>query len=203
MIYHFKVIFEDYEDVQRVIEIKSVQTFHDLHLAIQKAIGFDNSKNASFYMSDDYWRKGTEITLKDETDYDDDPRKKPKKLMSKSKLADFIEDPHQKILYIFDFSAHWNFMIELIKITKDDPKTEYPKCSRSIGIAPKQYKVIKPPTDEDDEEEDDHEHAAKKIFDHEEGLDYDDDESLEGEEGEDDIPSEEEHEEEQESEEHD
>ena len=65
-IYRFRVTYEDHEDVYRDIEIKSIQTFEDLHHAIQEAIGFDKSKPASFYMSDDYWRKDQEITLRAE-----------------------------------------------------------------------------------------------------------------------------------------
>ena len=64
-VYKFSVTFEDYDDVYREIEIKSSQTFEDLHKAIQDSIGFDNKQLASFYMSNDMWRKGREITLMD------------------------------------------------------------------------------------------------------------------------------------------
>ncbi|MBK7855962.1 MAG: hypothetical protein IPJ79_14750 [Bacteroidetes bacterium] len=57
-IYRFKVSFEDYEDVSREIEIKSDQTFAELHHAIQSAISFDGQKQSSFYMSNDNWIKG-------------------------------------------------------------------------------------------------------------------------------------------------
>ena len=60
--YKFRVTFEDHDEVSRDIEIKSNQTFMDLHKAIQSAIGFDGAQLASFYMSNDYWVKGKEIT---------------------------------------------------------------------------------------------------------------------------------------------
>src|ERR1051325_6068841 len=101
-VYKFRITFEDYDDISRDIEIKSTQNFEELHNAIQKAIGFDASKPASFFMSDDYWKKGTEITLSAE-----DGRKVA--LMWKSKLCNFIVDPHQKIYYIFDPEAPWSF----------------------------------------------------------------------------------------------
>ena len=186
-VYCFRVTYEDHEDIYRDIEIKSLQNFEDFHRAIQEAIGFDNSKPASFYMSDDYWRKGFEITLfEDKNDDDDDRnRKKPKKLMHKSKIADFIEDPHQKMLYVFDFEAQWTFWIELKKISLEQPKGTYPKCVKTAGKAPKQYKVtnIPPPIDEEDEINVGKE--KEKIFHHEEGYDEhlneDDDMITEGE----------------------
>ena len=66
-VYKFKVYFEDYEDIYRVIEIKSNQTFLDFHHAILESIKFDNKQLASFYMSNDAWKKGQEITLEDMT----------------------------------------------------------------------------------------------------------------------------------------
>lgn len=162
--YRFKVTFEDQEDVYREIEIRSVQTFEDLHNSIQDAIGFDNSKEASFYISDDYWRKGEEISLKVQAG---------KKSMAKSKIAGFIEDPHQKILYFFDPEAGWSFYIELLKIVDDDPKIKYPKCVKSVGIAPKQYKesTLPPPVEEDEEEAETKVKEKERIFTSEEAYD--------------------------------
>src|SRR5687767_5477937 len=115
-VYKFRVSFEDQEEVTRDIEIVPTQTFEELHLAIQSAIGFDNTKGASFYMSNDHWLKGEEITLYPTND----KVRKDAAQMSKSRLCDFISDPHQKIYYVFDFSAAWTFYIELVKITKQE-----------------------------------------------------------------------------------
>ena len=148
-VYRFRVTFEDYDDVYRDIEIRSNQTFEDLHNIIQKSINFDGAQLASFYMSDDNWSKGQEITLMDMTDPDeeqeddDDGRpknKKPKPLpMKEAKLAAFILDPHQKIYYVFDFMAMWTFFIELIKIIPGPDKNAYPRIVKSVHEAPKQY----------------------------------------------------------------
>ena len=111
-VYRFRVTFEDHDDVSRDIEIRSTQTFEDFHHAIHSFIGFDAAKPASFYLSDDNWKKGKEITsreLKGE-------EKEKVRLMRKTRLADAIADPHQKIYYLFDPSAQWAFRIELIKI---------------------------------------------------------------------------------------
>ena len=179
-IYRFKVTFEDDEDVYREIDIKSTQTFEDLHKVIQVAINFDDSKGASFYLSDDLWRKGEEFVLNND-------KKKDKKLMSKGKLLTYIEDPHQKFIYVFDYDEPWSFYVELIKIPDEDKKVSYPKCTKSVGIAPKQYPVIVPPPDEElDDEDDDGVKRKEKIFTSEEtydkGVDEEEDALIVGEE---------------------
>lgn len=168
MIYRFRVTLEDHDEIFREIDIRSNQTFEELHLCIQKAINFDNAHNAAFYVSDDYWRKGTEIILKNESGQE-------KKLMSKSKLGASIDDPHQKLLYVFDFNANWNFYIELIKILEADPKATYPKISKSSGAAPNQYKIVNPVPPVVDEDEEEHPAEKKeKIFSSEESWEDED-----------------------------
>ncbi|MGZ4090245.1 MAG: IS1096 element passenger TnpR family protein [Bacteroidia bacterium] len=197
-IYRFKVSLEDNEDIFRDIDIKSSQTFEDFHICIQEAFKFDNKHSASFFMSDDYWRKNQEITYKKEDLPLDaeEIRKKvdPKKLMGETKIAKFIEQPHQRFIYVFDSVAQWSFLIEMIKITEENPKTKYPAISRSAGTAPKQYKtvpVIKEELSPDmamaallsDLDTSDDE-AYKTIEKVEEGVEDEDLEGLEGSEGE-------------------
>ncbi len=137
-IYRFRVVFEDHDEVQRDIEIKASQTFLDLHQAIQEAIRFDSKHAASFFVSDDYWRKNQEITLLEE-DLDPDV-----KLMSKVKISSQIENPYQRFIYLYDKQVQWTLTVELIKIDNEDPKKNYPCCVKSLGNPPKQYKQSKP-----------------------------------------------------------
>lgn len=141
-VYKFKLTFEDYEDIIRVIEIKSTQNFLDLHKAILASISFDEKQMASFYMSNDTWKKGQEITLEDMSDDEEDPSKRIP-VMRKSPLHDYIDDPHQKIIYVYDFLEMWTMHLELFGIEiKDNPAIKYPVCSKSIGLAPKQYDKV-------------------------------------------------------------
>jgi hypothetical protein len=64
--YRFKVTLEDNEDIFRDIDIKAAHTFDQFHKIIQEAFKFDAHPAASFFVSDDYWRKGQEITLRKE-----------------------------------------------------------------------------------------------------------------------------------------
>ena len=136
--YRFRVTFEDYDDVTRDIEIRSTQTFEEFHHAIQNAIGFDASKPTSFYLSDDNWKKGKEITTR-ELGNDENEKASP---LRNSRLCDFIIDPHQKIYYLFDPASLWTFRIELVKINREEEQgTAYPRVIKSSGEAPKQYPV--------------------------------------------------------------
>ncbi len=133
-IYRFRISFEDYDDITREIDIKSTQTFEDLHRAIHRSTGYNADKSSSFYVSTDNWIKGDEIAIHPTQRKIDNGVI----LMEKSKLSSFIEDPHQKFYYIYNFERPYDFHVELIKIILDnDPKIEYPYLVKSVGEAPK------------------------------------------------------------------
>ena len=137
-VYRFKITFEDQEDVSREIDIRSSQTFEELHYAIQEAIGFDASQPASFYMSNDHWMKGREFSLQERPPHNDETNI----LMNNAVLRDWISDPHQKFYYVFDYAAQWTFHVELHRIfAADDTRKKYPVCVKITGEAPKQKAV--------------------------------------------------------------
>lgn len=182
-VYRFRVTFEDTEDVYREIDIKSSQNFEDFHNIIIQSIGFDNIHDASFYISDDYWRKGEEITLQAEKE-----ASTPKKQMNKCKLLSLIDDPHQKFVYVYDLKTNWTFLVELMKIVPDDEKASYPKCIKNVGEAPKQYKTntAVPVVDEDEIDEDEEKGKLIDAMAYTAGTEDEDTALLEGEEGDDD-----------------
>ena len=58
--------------------------------------------------------------------------------MANSKLSSFIDDPHQKFYYIYNFDRPYDFHVELIKILlNDEPGKTYPSVARSLGEVPK------------------------------------------------------------------
>jgi hypothetical protein len=142
-LYRFRVTFEDYDDVSRDIDVKSNQTFEDLHKAIHQSTGYNPEYPSSFYISNDQWMKGEEITyLPNQKRID---RKIP--LMENIKLSSFIDDPHQKFYYTFNFDRPFDFHVELMKIILEDtPGTTYPAVVRSVGEAPKQFGNVFNPT---------------------------------------------------------
>lgn len=140
-IYRFKISFEDFDEVVREIDIKSTQTFEDLHKAVHRTTGYSAEKSSSFYVSSDHWIKGDEIAyLPNQKKID-----RGVALMEKSKLSAFIEDPHQKFYYIYNFDRPFDFHVELIKIIlQTDPNIEYPVLFKSTGEAPKIYDSSNP-----------------------------------------------------------
>jgi hypothetical protein len=149
-LYRFRVTFEDYDDVVREVDIKSTQTFTDLHLAIHQAIGYNPDYSSSFYISNDQWTKGEEIAFKPSE------RKISRgvTLMENAKLSSFIDDPHQKFYYTSNFDRPFDFHVELVKILDETPGTVYPATVKTVGEAPKQFgnvynPTVIPPTNED------------------------------------------------------
>jgi hypothetical protein len=142
-VYRFRVAFEDYDDVVREIEIRSNQTFEDFHRAIHQAIGYKCEYSSSFYVSNDQWIKGEEITFLP------NQRRIDRGIvqMDKVKLSSRIDDPHQKFYYTFNFDRPFDFHIELLKILLDEtPGTNYPAVVKSAGEAPKQFGNVFNPT---------------------------------------------------------
>ena len=135
-LYRFRVTFEDYDEVSRDIDVKSNQTFEDLHRAIHQSTGYNPEFPSSFYISNDQWMKGEEIT------YLPNQKRIDRKisLMEKIKLSSFIDDPHQKFYYTFNFDRPFDFHVELMRIILDEtPGATYPLVVRSAGEAPKQF----------------------------------------------------------------
>ncbi len=133
-IYRFKISFEDYDDVVREIEIKSNQTFETLHQAIHQATKYNPEVSSSFYVSNDHWIKGQEIGFL--------PAERKLNtgiaLMENSKLSAFIDDPHQKFYYTYNFERPLDFHVELTKILLEaEAEKTYPYVFRSSGEIPR------------------------------------------------------------------
>lgn len=177
-IYRFRVTFEDYDEVYREIDILSKQTFLDLHQAIHNATGYQSAVSSSFYVSNDQWKKGEEIAFMPTE------RKLEKGVvkMENSKLNKFVNDPHQKFYYVYNFDKPYDFHVQLIKILKEEEGATYPALFRSVGVAPKPFGVAVTETDSTDvSNTDDFDFLNETQYGIDEKEDY---ELLDGEEGE-------------------
>ena len=142
-LYRFRITFEDYDDVIREIDVKSNQTFEDLHRAIHQSTGYNPEYPSSFYIANDQWIKGEEITYMPNQKRID----RGVALMDKVKLLSYIDDPHQKFYYTFNFDRPFDFHVELMKIILEDaPGVSYPAVIKSVGEAPKQFGNVITPT---------------------------------------------------------
>jgi hypothetical protein len=147
--YRFRLLYDDQEDFLRDIEIKPGQTFKDFHEVIVQSVELEGNELASFFICDPRWNKQREITLIDmgikqpDADIDDDDDRKPVvvpipvMIMEDVKIREVIEDPHQRMLYEYNFLNPRTFFIELLKIVDSDPKKDYPVCIKKEGtLAP-------------------------------------------------------------------
>jgi len=133
IIYKFRVSFEEHDDVVRFIDIESTASFADFHKIIQESVGFDATKAYTFHMSNDFWRMDDQIC---DSEASPETKTKPPKVTILNK---YINDPHQRFVYLFDHELVWTFYIELVKIMKAEPHKKYPLLARKEGEAPKQY----------------------------------------------------------------
>jgi hypothetical protein len=132
----FRVYFEEDESIYRDIVIRHTQSFQDLHETILKSYEFDNKHKATFFRSNDHWQRGREISLEK---YDKEYKVTPL-IMSETTIGSEIRDPNQKFVYLYDFNKNWNFLVELINVSKEEsPKISYPSIVRTEGIGPSQY----------------------------------------------------------------
>ncbi len=133
MIYRFRIILDNdtEDDVFRDLEIRETDTLEDLHNAITQSFGFDGNEMASFYVSDDEWNQGEEISLFDMSD-----GLNPVKLMSKTVLNDTVHEAQTKLIYIYDFLSMWTFYVELAEIVEEAEGTDYPNLMFVHGQIP-------------------------------------------------------------------
>jgi len=135
MIYRFRVIFDNDtdQDVFRDLEIRETDTMEDLHNAIAQSFGFDGLEMASFYVSDDHWNQGEEISMFDVGEGDEDVR-----LMSETIINEVVFEMQTKLIYVYDFLSMWTFLVELAEIVDENSSTDYPNLMFAHGQLPEE-----------------------------------------------------------------
>ncbi|MEN9702207.1 MAG: hypothetical protein RIR55_1549 [Bacteroidota bacterium] len=134
----FRVYWEEDDAIYRDVLVKHTQSFQHLHQIILKAFEFDQLHAATFYRSNDVWKRGREISKEVyEKEY-----VVPPLLMLDTTIGSEIIDTNQHFIYVYDFAKNWTFLIELIQVIKNadaDMNLEYPMVSRVEGVGPMQY----------------------------------------------------------------
>ncbi len=149
MIYRFRVILDhdEKDDIFRDIEIRKTDTLEDFHNSVTQSFGFDGTEMASFYISDDEWNQGEEISL-----FDLSEGINSVKLMNETVLEDVVDKTRTRLIYIYDFLSMWTFLIELAEIVEEAQGTDYPNLMYVHGQIPNE--------------------APEKVFEIEEDVDY-------------------------------
>ncbi len=178
----FRVLLDskDQEKVFRDILISDSDNFETFYKAIISAFRFQGDQMASFYISNDDWDKGHEISLMDMS-YDDDSIDAIPSVMKNAIVKDFIEEPDQKIILVYDFLRMWIFLAELVGYEQDSPSE--PRVLMAMGMAPPEDSKMTDLGDDDallaeiagnrdDEDDDDDDDLG--FNDYEDGLSDDD-----------------------------
>ncbi|MFL1013396.1 IS1096 element passenger TnpR family protein [Flavisericum labens] len=132
MIYRFRVILDNDtdEDIFRDLEIRETDTLEDLHNIITQSFGFDGTEMASFYISNDQWDQGEEISLFDLSE-DNSAR-----LMNETSLDSVVHEAQTKLIYVYDFLSMWTFYVELAEIVEEAEGLDYPNLMFVKGQVP-------------------------------------------------------------------
>ncbi|MFC7358207.1 hypothetical protein ACFQO1_10935 [Jejudonia soesokkakensis] len=133
MIYRFRIILDNHEDVFRDIEIEASSTMEDFHNVITQAFGFAGQEMASFYVSNEKWEQGEEIALFDMSEGDEKVR-----VMHDTILEDTVWEEQTKLIYIYDFLNMWTFLVELAEVTEYEDGQSYPNLMFAVGEIPEE-----------------------------------------------------------------
>ena len=157
MVYRFVVLSDEDESFVREFEFLDSHTLLDFHNMMQDELEFDKSQMASFYLATENWEKEEEFTLFD--------MGTGSSTMEVALLEDIIFRKNQKLLYVFDFFNDRGLYVEYTGESKEVDGREYPSCTNSKGIPPKQvvfgsssrklYNNIVVSEDDEDEDETD------------------------------------------------
>lgn len=158
MIYKFRIISGDEKAFLREYEISGDKTFLDFHNFIQEDLGYDANQLTSFFITDEQWNKGLELTLID-MENDAGPAAVP---MESVKLSDLLKHKKERLLYVFDIFSDRCFFMELSDIFEPIPNVNYPICKISVGTPPQQI-IIEDISMDDVLEDDDWDEITNDI----------------------------------------
>lgn len=132
MIYKFKIVSQESQNFQLEVALDEEHTFFDFHTIIQKSVGFESHQLASFFISDERWKKLVEISM-----LDLGINGAAFFIMQKTMLRDLLNKKGQQLIYTFDFLNDRSFFIELTGIIMERNLNE-PFVALKNGDAPVQ-----------------------------------------------------------------
>lgn len=134
MIFKFRIVSDEVDNFKREIDIDADSTFLTFRNAICDSMGYNKGQMNSFFICDDSWEKGKEITLEDMgSDLADETY-----LMDECILSDYLEDEGQRMIFVFDYLTDRAFFIELKKTIPGKTLSE-PVCTVAMGTPPPQF----------------------------------------------------------------
>ena len=133
MIYRFLILSDEVDDFRMEVQIDSEATFLDLQDTLLDTVSYSKDQITSFFICDEEWNKGTEVTLMDmDTASDMDSF-----VMADTKLEELLEEERQRLIFVFDNLTERAFFMELREIITGKSLDEG-ICTKKEGAAPQQ-----------------------------------------------------------------
>jgi len=122
-IYQFKIVLKKTKPpIWRRIQVQESYNFGDLHVAIQNAMGWNDSHLHQFDVINPETGVLDSIGSPSEDDF---VQIIPE---DTAQIAGYFQAPKDKARYVYDFGDNWEHQITLEKIPPEDPESMYPKC---------------------------------------------------------------------------
>jgi len=137
MIFLFRIISDENPEFIRDLVAESSDTFLDFHTTLQKELGYDPAQLASIFLTNHQWEKEQEITL---IDMMPDPGVSSF-IMDQVTLGEYISQPNQRMLYVFDFFSDRTLFIEVLEMSDQVSQRPTPFISLRKGDPPPQMAV--------------------------------------------------------------
>jgi len=131
----FRILLDSHknEEVFHDILVSDDENFESLFKSIIEAFEFRGDQMASFYVSNENWDKGEEISLLDLSEGEESSNLK---IMKNTRINECLFDTDQKFILIYDFMKMWTFFVELIEEGKLINNLKYPRIIFSNGMVP-------------------------------------------------------------------
>ena len=157
-VYQFKVTLKGLKPaLWRRIQVPETYSFWDLHVAVQDAMGWQDSHLHDFRVRNLHTRKKERIGIPDE-DFD-------LKILPgwECDIRDYFSIENSSATYVYDYGDNCEHTVKLEKILPRDEEMKYPRCTDGERACPPEYcgvihgykgflEAIKDPTHEQHED---------------------------------------------------
>ena len=113
MIFKIKMVSDEVDGFLREYDIDSDATFLDLCKVILESCGYPDDQMTSFYVCNDEWERGEQITRED---MGSTPADTDLFVMDSMRLSEFLEDKGQKLEFLFDPFSERSFWLNVREI---------------------------------------------------------------------------------------
>lgn len=144
------------EEVFHDLLVSSDENFEVFFKSIIESFGFRGDQMASFYVSNENWDKGEEISL---LDLSEGEEASELQIMKDTRINEHLLDTDQKFILVYDFLKMWIFLVELIGVQEETP--DNPQLVLSVGTNPEEdskelsddFQMISDDADDADDDE--------------------------------------------------